>query len=111
MNRVAKQLIRHIPLTKEIMDTVVRSGEGAGWQSIVEHIALLDPAQLGILAACGLPYNGSAIGRTTMYQIHCGSYLGKYEGGLQLLQTLAATAVAAHINDILNPRSQPEQEG
>lgn len=104
MNRVGSKLIQELDL---------RSGDLMDEESckIPLHQAYLrmthlDPQQLGILAACGKGVyakdeDESARRGASLYNVHCGTWLGKYESGLYLLQQIAATAVVAHVRDRL----------
>lgn len=60
----------------------------------------MNPETLGRIACLGLPYGGEQI-KTAMYLVHCGSYLGKYQGGRELLTELACTAIVAEVYDVL----------
>lgn len=52
--------------------------------------------------------HGNPLG-TDLYQVHCGTYLGKYWDGTSLLVQLAATAIVAEMSDILSSRKATEK--
>ncbi len=70
------------------------------WRVISEEIARLSPEELGQIASAG-PSHDAAISsrRTSLYQVHCGTWLDKRDSGLDLLRCIALTAVIAHLFD------------
>lgn len=58
------------------------------------------PATLGVLAWKGLEW-GKEGDKTSLYHVHCGSYLNKHDGGKKILRNLAKTALVAEIFDQL----------
>lgn len=50
-------------------------------------------------------------GRTSLYAVHCGSYLSKYDSGRDILIDLAVTAIIAEMTDVLRGRMNREAEG
>ena len=59
-------------------------------------------ANLGEIVDCGEGYGERPnIHRTSMYEVHYGSYAGKYDSGSQILLDLATTAIVAEMTDIL----------
>lgn len=62
---------------------------------------------LGRIAANGLSYEeGHQVGCTSLYNVHAGSYLKKYESGPGLLNEIAATTIIAEMSDILRPLAE-----
>lgn len=76
----------------------MQGAEGNLWCRASELVKTLGPASLGIIAASGFGYEADRPG-TALYQVHCGSYIGKYRSGRQILETVAATAIVAAIAD------------
>jgi hypothetical protein len=77
---------------------------------VVKRVNRLNPATLGIIAWKGIEH-GKHGKETSMYEVHCGSYCGKYLGGKDLLRTLARTAIAAEMFDQLGqPRKDWRQQ-
>ena len=71
---------------------------------VTKRVNRLRPATLGIIAWRGVEHGKQGEGasfRTTLYDVHCGSYLNKYGSGRELLRTLARTAIVAEIWDQL----------
>ncbi|MCR4311610.1 MAG: hypothetical protein NUV54_03555 [Candidatus Taylorbacteria bacterium] len=81
-------------------------------EEIRAKLEKMNPETLGRIASFGLPYNNNVTkGRTAMYLVHCGSYLGKYRSGRELLVELAVTAVIAEIYDTLRRQLRVERIG
>lgn len=77
---------------------------------VIRRVNRLAPATLGIIAWKGLKHGGHGQ-QTSMYEVHCGSYCGKYLGGKELLRVLARTAIAAEMFDQLGqPRKDWRQQ-
>ena len=107
--RIAEELIRTFPNSVD--------GESVQWlyevyeSDLRRRLKKLRPATLGVIAATGLSWRADVwetAGRTTLYDVHCGSWLDKKEGGKKLLLTIAMTAVAATMWDILKTRRRSE---
>lgn len=60
-------------------------------------------AELGVIAASGLGLEGSGM-RTSLYHVHCGTYLDKRLCGHELLIEIACTAVIAEMADVFRAR-------
>lgn len=73
----------------------MRGAEGDLFCRVEELVRQLGDATLGIIAACG----SSDPSRTTLYSVHCGTWIGKYSSGRQILERVAATAIVAVISD------------
>lgn len=69
-------------------------------EKIKAKLLQMNPETLGRIASFGLAYEGERT-KTAMYLVHCGSYLGKYLSGSELLTEIATTAVVAEIYDVL----------
>lgn len=114
MNRVCASLTAGLSLGFEEMDAVLRSGyehstrSEAIYSAIRRYVASLDPAQQGILAACGVGSDSpnEDRSRTTLYDVHCGTWLSKHASGQTLLLDIATTAVIAHLHDRLEREQQ-----
>lgn len=67
------------------------------------------PETLGKIVDFGKAFPGSSgEGKTSLYEVHCGSYCGKYWSGRELLIELACTAIVAEMEDIFHERMQEE---
>jgi hypothetical protein len=76
------------------------------------------PETLGKIAAQGLAHNDPRTerqlrpsgvtdeGKTSMYAVHCGNFVGKYDSGHDALIELALTAIVAEMADILDEKMQ-----
>lgn len=65
----------------------------------------MSAATLGRISAYGESFGAAGCsGKTALYDLHCGSWLDKYESGWTLLLKLAATTVVAEMSDILETR-------
>jgi len=69
-----------------------------GWDGEVEQAALVKARMLSaeILGRVIVAKPGASL-----YSIHCGTWLDKYESGPSLLQQIAATAVVARIRELV----------
>lgn len=67
---------------------------------IMAKLIIMSPETLGRIASFGLAYAGEQT-KTAMYLVHCGSYLGKYQSGHDLLVEIACTAIVAEMYDVL----------
>ena len=74
----------------------MRGPEGDLFRRVEAIVAQLSPATLGIIAACGSKGPSDC---TTLYQVHCGTWIGKYSSGREILERVAATAIVAVISD------------
>lgn len=66
-------------------------------EAITTELRRMRPETLGRIAA-------SKPTKTTLYQVHCGSYLSKHSNGKDLLLTIACTAIVAEMADIISSR-------
>lgn len=73
----------------------MRGPEGDLFRRVEELVRPLGDATLGIIAACG----SSDPNSTSLYQVHCGTWIGKYCTGRHILERVAATAIVAVISD------------
>lgn len=73
----------------------MRGAEGDLFCRVEELVRGLGDATLGIIAACG----SSDPNCTPLYNVHCGTWIGKYSSGRQILERVAATAIVAVISD------------
>jgi len=64
-----------------------------------KKLRAMKPSTLGIIAASGR--HSDSTEKTSLYYVHCGSYLGKHWGGKRILRYLAAKAIVAEMWDIL----------
>lgn len=117
--RVARQMMTKFNARKLVEDGYIRT-TGSG-ESYVEHLGACvrgelrkwKPETLGKLAALGRGYGDSdsedepsdSRNRRPLYEMHCGSWLGKYQSGYSLLLEIATTTVLAAICDLIE---QPE---
>ncbi len=72
-------------------------------EKIVAKLKKMNPETLGRISSFGLEYDTLTAwsGKTSLYEVHCGSYLGKYQSGRGLLIEIACTAICAQIFDTL----------
>ncbi len=70
----------------------------------------MNPTTLGIIAATGKADKLGVTG-TALYRVHCATYLDKKESGKTLLRTIAATAIAAKVADLLEDWFRRAQDG
>lgn len=80
----------------------------------------MNPATLGKIVWGGLanndPRTESTVtrqgvterGKTSLYEVHCGAYLSKYDSGREILIELAITTIVAEMTDILRKRMEIE---
>ncbi|MEQ1500165.1 MAG: hypothetical protein ABL917_02190 [Parcubacteria group bacterium] len=83
---------------------------------IRSELRKMKPETLGKIAAQGLsdsdprtkrlprPSGVTDEGKTSMYAVHCGNFVGKYESGRDMLVELAVTAIVAEMTDILREK-------
>lgn len=69
-------------------------------EKIKARLFRMNPETLGRISSFGLAFK-SGQNKTPMYYVHCGSYLGKYQSGMDLLIEIACTAIIAEMYDIL----------
>lgn len=113
ISKVAVALMGRLRIThEEAVDLDHRDRAGISAQKLYERRAddvrkelkRMNPETQGRIAIQGLA-DGSEEepkrGRTSLYEVHCGSYLGKYKSGRDLLLDLATTAVIAEMTDQL----------
>jgi hypothetical protein len=62
---------------------------------------------LGRIASCGLAWPSGE--NTSLYEVHCGSWLCKKVSGLILLRTIATTAIIAAMTDLVRAAHKKEQ--
>ncbi|MFA6601774.1 MAG: hypothetical protein WCT02_02850 [Candidatus Paceibacterota bacterium] len=60
----------------------------------------MNPETIGAIAWYGSAHQDDQR-KTSLYQVHCQSYLGKYQSGPALMVEIAATALVAEIYDTL----------
>ena len=77
--------------------------------TVTKTVKALKPETLGRIVSTGRPH-ADALHATTLYEVHCQSYLSKYAGGQKLLVKLAATAVAAKMWDLLVEKFRAENQ-
>ena len=101
LDSIANTLIEENAITASDLvttwqDRVIPANEG--WSGKVEQAALvkarmLSPEILGRIIV--------ARPDASLYSIHCGTWLDKYESGPSLLQQIAATAVVVRIRELV----------
>ena len=77
-------------------------------QLVRQKIEQMRPETLGRLAVQGKAHGDGSTPKTSLYSVHCGSYLGKYRSGRELLVELATTALIAEMTDLLRVRMERE---
>jgi hypothetical protein len=117
--RVAAHLIGKLKIRWEDAQQTLRRQTGvsaqvlySGWSlTIRKELSRMSPETLGRLSVQGKAHgdeNAPAGGKTTLYHVHCGSYLAKYASGRDLLLELALTAVVAEMTDQLELQMKRE---
>ena len=83
---------------------------------IRRELKKMKPETLGKIAAQGLsnsdprterqprPSGVTDEGKTSLYAVHCGNFVGKYDSGRDMLVELALTAIVAEMTDILREK-------
>lgn len=61
----------------------------------------------GLLLATGVSYHTPERERTPLYEVHGGTWVGKYDSGREILRQGAATAVMAVVMDLLPSVAAP----
>lgn len=110
-NQIAAELILELGLQREnqnSQDLFAQYGE-----RVWKRIKRMKPATLGNVAASGRGTRVDGKGEpvtdmptchgTTLYNVHCSTWLGKYEDGISLLREIARTAIIAEMSDMLTP--------
>lgn len=118
---VAQGIIRDQELTKEFVEQYAfgygDDKDNQLWPKVMSATIGLSPAVLGEIAAAGKSFGTGLNGKgddalpmelASNYQVHSGSYLVKYDSGLELLQTLAATALICWIHLLLTDTATNE---
>jgi len=81
--------------------------------AIIDQLRRMRPETLGKIAAYGRGADDTTREivpgehGTTLYQVHCGTWLGKYNDGMTLLRDIACTAIVAEMANILKRRATP----
>ena len=77
------------------------------WKQIHTTVNKLSATELGTVAVCGHGSQDLSVGKTTLYNVHSGTWLRKYDSGIMLLRDIAATALVARLRDRLHPQPIP----
>lgn len=97
LDDIVDGLIRRHEIVRGDLTTVF-SGKviplNMGWNGKVEQIALAKAQTLGAETLARIVF---AEPNADLYGVHCGTWLGKYESGPDLLQQIAATAIVCRI--------------
>ena len=97
---LAVQIMAEHNLTPTVIESAMAGAESPTWDLVCSEVAKLSPAELGIIAATGKTYGPESDG-VSLYEVHCGgTYIGKYKSGIELLQTIAATALVALMREL-----------
>ena len=80
------------------------------WEAVRTELRKWKPETLGKLAALGIGRNddeeqleqSSPRHRTSLYELYCGSWLGKYDSGKTLLLDIATSTALAAIKDVID---------
>ena len=119
ISKVAANLIGTLKVRWEDAHASFRGRSGVSPQELYEHraddvrkaLSRMSPETLGKLAVQGHAHGDETApskGKTTLYSVHCGSYLSKYESGRNILLELATTAVIAEMTDQLELQMKRE---
>ena len=100
ISALAAQFMAEHNLTKADIESAMAGGKGPTWDLVCSEVAKLSPAELGIIAATGKSYETRTVPVVSLYHVHCGTYLGKYESGLVLIQRIATTALVAQMREL-----------
>lgn len=110
ISRIAKELIQDNGWTKEQAENSIIGGraiEGPFWEPVRKKVKKLSPQTLGVIAFSGVgSYDDHDINTVihnglSLYQVHCGTWLGKYDSGKEILRTVAITAIICEIYNFL----------
>lgn len=83
-------------------DTVInREFCNTGFQACRRKVSKLRAESQGLLLSYGASYADSERGRTALYEVHGGTWMGKYDSGREILRQGAATAVMAVVMDLV----------
>lgn len=124
ISNVAQSLIGKLGITWKEAYTTFRDDSRVSPQSlyasrnieICRELRKKRPETLGKIAAQGLSNNdprterqprSSGVtdeGKTSMYAVHCGNFVSKYDSGRDCLVELAVTAIVAEMTDILREK-------
>ena len=106
---LASQLIQENSITPAAICAIMNGADSPLWKQIRSKVNKLNAAELGVIAVCGHGSQDIAAGKTTLYQVHSGTWLGKYDSGIVLLRDIAATALVGRIRDRLHLKLMPIQ--
>ena len=104
---LANQLIQENSITPDAICAIMNGSNGALWRQIRAKVNKLSAAELGLVAVCGHGSQDLTAGKTTLYRVHCGTWLRKYDSGITLLRDIAATALVGRLKDRLHPQPIP----
>ncbi len=89
-------------------------------EDVLQEVRKMRPETLGKIAVHGLskddprtdsqprPSGITDKGKTSLYAVHCGAYLGKHDSGRAILLELVVTAIIAEMTDILREKMECE---
>lgn len=88
------------------------------WQAVRTELRKWTPETLGKLAALGTGRNddekqleqSSPRRRTSLYELHCGVWLGKHDSGKTLLLDIATSTALAAIKDVIDLDDQHKRK-
>lgn len=80
------------------------------WKPVWKKVCKLSPATLGKIAFMGNGSDTPNRSGLSLYNIHYGTWLGKYESGKQIMRAVATTALICKIYDLLCAQASPVQQ-
>ncbi|HTL39282.1 MAG TPA: hypothetical protein VL306_00505 [Methylomirabilota bacterium] len=95
VQRIAADLIREHGFTEPAAQYLWEQAANV----VHRRVRKLRPQTLGLIIASGLANVRSDRSRTSLYEVHCGAYVSKYDGGRTILRDIAATAIVAEMSD------------
>ena len=121
---IAKSFIGKFGITWRDAQLFYESSHGLSAQVLYDHCSMvvrgemrkMRPETLGKISVRGLSKDDPRTerqprrsgvtdqGRTSLYSVHCGSYLDKYSSGRNILIELAVTAIVAEMTDQLREK-------
>lgn len=73
----------------------------AGFKACRRKVGGLRAESQGLLLSYGASYRDDKRGRTSLYDVHGGTWMNKYDSGREILKQGAATSVMAKVMDLV----------
>jgi hypothetical protein len=122
--RIASQFINEldVPSWTHQLDSMSAEEYGKNfWKPVADKLKKWKPETLGKIAALGRGYGvedpfedktakSGTRRRTSLYEVHCGSWLEPSNSGYNLLVRIATTTVIAAMKDVIDARLRKQDE-